>query len=75
MSEVLPLPPGSGVPNGGATLSSQFIRRYNRPVPRYTSYPTTPHFHEGVGRAAYAARLDEVEAGATFSNTMPMAAF
>ena len=67
MSEVLPFPPGSGVSDGGATLSSQFIRRYNRPAPRYTSYPTTPHFHEGVDRAAYAAWLDEVEPGATLS--------
>jgi oxygen-independent coproporphyrinogen-3 oxidase len=23
--------------------------KYDRPVPRYTSYPTAPHFHHGVG--------------------------
>jgi oxygen-independent coproporphyrinogen-3 oxidase len=34
--------------------------RYDRPGPRYTSYPPAPHFHEGVGadeaRAVYGAR-------------------
>lgn len=25
------------------------LRRHNEPLPRYTSYPTAPHFHEGVG--------------------------
>jgi oxygen-independent coproporphyrinogen-3 oxidase len=29
------------------------IRRYNRSLPRYTSYPTAPHFSEDVGRAAF----------------------
>src|SRR5690349_9761421 len=23
--------------------------KYDRPVPRYTSYPTAPHFHTGIG--------------------------
>jgi oxygen-independent coproporphyrinogen III oxidase len=35
------------------------LRRHDRPGPRYTSYPTAPHFHEGFGehdlRAAIAA--------------------
>ncbi len=67
MSGIVPFPPGSGVPDGGTSLSSELIRRYNRPLPRYTSYPTAPHFHEGVGHAAYAAWLGEVEPGATLS--------
>ncbi|MDQ7249490.1 oxygen-independent coproporphyrinogen III oxidase [Dongia sedimenti] len=25
--------------------------KYDRPVPRYTSYPTAPHFHGGIGPA------------------------
>jgi oxygen-independent coproporphyrinogen III oxidase len=33
------------------------IRNAARPVPRYTSYPTAPHFHEGVGRETYRAWL------------------
>jgi len=27
----------------------QILRRHDRPGPRYTSYPTAPHFHSGFG--------------------------
>lgn len=30
------------------------IAKYDRPVPRYTSYPTAPHFHAGITAATYA---------------------
>jgi oxygen-independent coproporphyrinogen-3 oxidase len=33
------------------------IRRYDRPGPRYTSYPTAVEFHEGFDAARYEARL------------------
>jgi oxygen-independent coproporphyrinogen-3 oxidase len=33
------------------------IRRYDRPGPRYTSYPTAVEFHERFGSADYEARL------------------
>ena len=29
------------------------VRKYARPVPRYTSYPTAPHFHTGVTFGTY----------------------
>lgn len=29
------------------------LRRYNQSLPRYTSYPTAPHFTEDVGRKAF----------------------
>lgn len=29
------------------------IREYNRSVPRYTSYPSAPHFHEDAGREVF----------------------
>lgn len=35
----------------------ELIRKYNRPVPRYTSYPTALEFHDGVGEAAYREAL------------------
>ncbi|MCP5404625.1 MAG: oxygen-independent coproporphyrinogen III oxidase [Pseudomonadaceae bacterium] len=38
------------------------LARYDRPVPRYTSYPTAPHFHEGVGVSAVAGWLAELPA-------------
>jgi oxygen-independent coproporphyrinogen-3 oxidase len=36
-------------------------------VPRYTSYPTAPHFHEGVGAAEYGKWLEAIEDGAEAS--------
>lgn len=30
----------------------ELLRRHDRPGPRYTSYPTAPHFHDGYGEAA-----------------------
>ena len=29
------------------------LRRHDKAVPRYTSYPTAPHFHAGVGDRDY----------------------
>jgi len=31
------------------TAAKALALKYDRPVPRYTSYPTAPHFHNGVG--------------------------
>ena len=33
------------------------LRKYDKPVPRYTSYPTAAAFHAGVGAAELAAQL------------------
>jgi oxygen-independent coproporphyrinogen-3 oxidase len=38
-----------------------------RGVPRYTSYPTAPHFTAGVDAACYASWLEALPAGATLS--------
>ncbi len=38
------------------------IRRFDRPGPRYTSYPTAVEFHEGVGEDAYSERLTAANA-------------
>ena len=38
-----------------------------RNVPRYTSYPTAPHFTDGVGSDVYASWLKQIPDGATFS--------
>ncbi len=35
----------------------ELLVRYNKPGPRYTSYPTAVEFHEGVTDAAYLERL------------------
>jgi oxygen-independent coproporphyrinogen-3 oxidase len=41
----------------GPPLSVDLLGRYDRPGPRYTSYPTAVEFHEGFDAAAYAAHL------------------
>ena len=34
---------------------AHLLRRYDRPGPRYTSYPTAPQFHAGFGHAEFRA--------------------
>jgi oxygen-independent coproporphyrinogen-3 oxidase len=36
-------------------------------VPRYTSYPTAPHFHRGIDEKAYVRWLSETPSGASLS--------
>jgi oxygen-independent coproporphyrinogen-3 oxidase len=48
-----PQPEGAQAPRTTAEL----LARYDRPGPRYTSYPTAVSFHEGVGEAEYRDRL------------------
>ena len=44
-------------------MDPELLAKYDRPVPRYTSYPTAPHFHAGIGPAACRDWLAEVPAG------------
>jgi oxygen-independent coproporphyrinogen-3 oxidase len=41
-------------------LTNSLIR-YAQPAPRYTSYPTAPHFHDGIDRVSYARWLGETD--------------
>lgn len=41
--------------------------KYDLRVPRYTSYPTAPHFHPGVGAEAYGKWLGELPTDAVLS--------
>ena len=38
-------------------VSFDLLQRYDRPGPRYTSYPTAVQFHDGFGEAAYREHL------------------
>jgi len=38
--------------------TAELVRRYDRPGPRYTSYPTALELHEGLGVEAYRAHLE-----------------
>ena len=46
-------------------MSPELVKRYSAPVPRYTSYPTAPHFSADVGPDTYAAWLAALPAAAT----------
>jgi oxygen-independent coproporphyrinogen-3 oxidase len=48
-------------------MDFSLVSKYDRPVPRYTSYPTAPHFHAGVGAADYVRWLRECDAGQPIS--------
>ena len=42
--------------------TAELLARYDRPGPRYTSYPTALSFHEGVGEEEYLERLARADA-------------
>jgi len=48
-------------------MSYELLNKYDRQVPRYTSYPTAPHFHEGVDAAIYGNWLGELSDQDTLS--------
>jgi oxygen-independent coproporphyrinogen-3 oxidase len=45
----------------GREVTAELLARYDRPGPRYTSYPTAIEFHEGLTADDYAARLAEAD--------------
>ena len=45
-----------------AALTADLLRRYDRPGPRYTSYPTAVEFHAGFTAADYAECLTRAAA-------------
>src|SRR5262249_55499445 len=45
----------------------ELIKRYDRPGPRYTSYPTAVEFHEGFTADSYRERLNAAARAATES--------
>ena len=48
-------------------MNPELLAKYDRPVPRYTSYPTAPHFHAGIGPHDYRDWLAELPSGARLS--------
>ncbi|MDR3473154.1 MAG: oxygen-independent coproporphyrinogen III oxidase [Devosia sp.] len=48
-------------------MSNALAVRYAKPVPRYTSYPTAPHFHPGVDDDVYRGWLAALPEDATLS--------
>lgn len=50
-----------------SSLTPELITAYAAPVPRYTSYPTAPHFHGGIGASIYGDWLRALPEAATLS--------
>jgi oxygen-independent coproporphyrinogen-3 oxidase len=48
-------------------MSPELVKRYSAPVPRYTSYPTAPHFSAEVGSDTYASWLAALSPGSRLS--------
>lgn len=48
-------------------LSPEILAKYDQPVPRYTSYPTAPHFTEEVDAATHARWLAEIPGSESLS--------
>jgi oxygen-independent coproporphyrinogen-3 oxidase len=48
-------------------MLQRLLDRHGAPAPRYTSYPTAPHFHGGIDAATYARWLAALPAGSTAS--------
>ncbi len=42
-------------------MEEQILHRHDRPAPRYTSYPTAPHFRPEVDAICYRAWLEELD--------------
>jgi oxygen-independent coproporphyrinogen-3 oxidase len=45
----------------GSRSAPALAAKYDAQVPRYTSYPTAPHFHAGIGDQQYRTWLAEIE--------------
>lgn len=45
------------------TSQADLVKILSAPVPRYTSYPAAPHFHDGVGETDYRSWLSQLPEG------------
>lgn len=48
-------------------MRPELLKKYAAPVPRYTSYPTAPHFSDAVGPATYGEWLTQLPDGQRLS--------
>ncbi len=48
-------------------MTEDLATKLSRPVPRYTSYPTAPHFHAGIDQAQYESWLGALPSSAQLS--------
>ena len=48
-------------------MTNNIATRLTKPVPRYTSYPTAPHFHAGVDQHVFDGWLEDLPAASPLS--------
>lgn len=48
-------------------IDTGLIAKYAAPRPRYTSYPTAPHFHAGITTRRYRRWLEDLAPGSELS--------
>jgi oxygen-independent coproporphyrinogen-3 oxidase len=48
-------------------MNRETLAQHSAPVPRYTSYPTAPHFHSGIDAQSYGSWLAAVDPAAVLS--------
>ena len=48
-------------------MRPELASKYNQRIPRYTSYPTAPHFSPAVGETAYESWLRDIPSGSRIS--------
>ena len=48
-------------------MDAKLLEKYAAPAPRYTSYPTAPHFHEGVASKKQRAWIEAIGADSDLS--------
>ena len=48
-------------------MNTRLLEKFDRLVPRYTSYPTAPHFNASVGADTYATWLSDLPSGLPLS--------
>ncbi|SOE09206.1 anaerobic coproporphyrinogen III oxidase [Hoeflea halophila] len=48
-------------------MQKDFVQKHGGPAPRYTSYPTAPHFHPGIDGNVYARWLGQLTQEQTLS--------
>jgi len=41
------------------SVDIDLLKKYDRPGPRYTSYPTAPYFHEKIGQKEFISHLED----------------
>jgi oxygen-independent coproporphyrinogen III oxidase len=54
------------------SFDTEIILKYDRPGPRYTSYPTAPYFHEGFNNDSY---IDEIKESDNASPPPPVSLY